>query len=258
MLNLDLIDHDADLWGSVWTDEPEPRELVRVAEVVKQLVSPRMPIRLAVASVIKRLEEATISSWFRLVAGDAPSTDVEHLVFAPPGTKRRFDDDWMTVLRTDTLTEAWEWCPVDEASRTFELDELAVRRLQGQRGLLSYLRGAWTGDSMRSVKQLDDDVLANRIAIPRADAVAAFGTVEAPSKQVDYTRLKALRTGGGAWSDEALGELAAVHAALVASGHKTTSADVKIGEVLSLSESAVKQQRLKTTKAQPRSKRKAA
>ncbi len=173
MFNPDLIKHDAHLWGSVWTDEPEPRELVRAAEVVKQLVSPRMPIRLAVASVIKRLEGATISSWYRLVAGDVPSMDVKGLVFVPPEMLFRTDGLFHVVGSRDD----WVALPIDKALRAFELDDLAARRLQGSRGLLACLRGALTAEGMRSIEQLDDDVLANRIAILRAEAVAAFGAV---------------------------------------------------------------------------------
>jgi hypothetical protein len=158
------IEHDANRWGVPYTDEATPRELTRLADLVKQEMSldPTKALGDAVNSVINALcREPKIDVFLLRTARKArPLLDTDWWI-----TPLRSRGAW--ILRGGALDYSNSW-QVAPATSSLLADEPLDERKQGRAGLIYCLRECWYGMA-RQVADLDQD-LASRVAVLSVDA----------------------------------------------------------------------------------------
>ncbi len=174
------IEHDWQRWGSAFSRDEVPRELVRLAEAVKLQMNERTPIRLAATNVIGRLVRLRIDSFFLLVPGHRATELSESVIWRMPAslTPKTATDlgkrqDRGSYAEVWTLSEDRAKDGVFSSDRT-KPDALGMQsEWRGRTGMFSCLSECWLA-AAKQTSDLDQDI-AGRIAILKTDAQRLFG-----------------------------------------------------------------------------------
>lgn len=231
------IEHDENRWGVAYTAEATPRELVRLADLVKrEMASDRT----------KSLGDAVILVINALCGG--PKIEFFLLQKARKARALRENDWWVTPLRSRSewivkggamdFCSSWALVPDTAADLAeYPLDE----RKQGLAGMFFCLRECWYMTA-KTPADLNED-LAARVAILKCAAQDLFN---APTTPADAAPAKKLKNPGDVWNKEHRAGLLAQCESLTAGFNavKVASADEQVGNIWGISASSVKQQRL--------------
>lgn len=168
-------EHDAGRWGAAYSDEAEPREVVRLADVVRHLIDAKTPVRVSAREVIKTLRASPVAEWFLLQQG----CRAESL---------HSGDRWysMSGESTDPLTTTLSWRVLPETSLSARLlarYEEMPPEMVGYQGMLACLGMSWTSDFTKTSEDLDRHELAACLAILKTDALRLFGAPRATAGQ---------------------------------------------------------------------------
>jgi len=233
-----VVEAQLDRYGSPFTKENEPRQVERLAVLVRQQINLNTPICDAVWQVLRALRAASVKEYFLMQPGHQP--------LALKDTDRWFTPRSMTssgILKgfNRTYKFGWfhetgpDWLPHDDD------DEWTA----GAAGRLLCLHECWLFTAKR-VDDLDED-LAGRIAVLKTDADRLFGSSQAaPVKH----QLEKLKSPGDKWTKKHRAGLLAQFTALTSGPNETKAylADAQIAAAWDISESSVKQQRLLAAK----------
>ena len=273
------VEEQLDRWGSPFTKENEPREVVRLAILVRQRIKLTVPIRDAVFEVLAALRAASIKEFFLMQPGNRPLAlkDADRWVMPPSmtssgilkGFKRTYKLGWFHDTGPDWLTsddDEWtagaagrRWCLQEcwlfTAKRVDDLDEdlagrIAILKTDAQRlfdfddtPVVHQLR-----PSQAAVADLNEGV-ASHLAILTSDANRLF--VRPPLIAV-VSSLKPSHVPGVKWKSEQLADVLAKHRDLTDGPRRLPKgvADTELADAMSMSTSNVKQLRSRAIKAE--------
>ena len=168
---LNPFDHDEYRWGAALTADIEPRELIRLADVVKRRIDLRTPVKRAAREVINLLRANPPREWFVLSPGDlAFAVDDCHGWRIPrPLQLSPWELFAPVVFRTD-YREPWSlW--VRNAQKPLVEHDFPYDWF-GHEGVYVCLTECWL-NTARAPLDLDED-LAARVAILKTDAQRLF------------------------------------------------------------------------------------
>ena len=229
---------DLDRWGAMFTDEEPPRELIRLADIVRQRISPTKPVAEVAYDLLDELSSP-----------DAPPLDI----FLLRRGRRAFQvqplDAWQLPLRLNQTyilrgvrepgDDEWRVVPAAVA----HIAGPAMRRVTGHQGLLHCLRISWAYRAERAADL--DEGLAGRVAILKCDAHLLL-PMSVPTSASTSVPIKPGKAPGAIWTAEIHRVLLLQHRALMKANPKLgiEAADRELANVWSLSASAIKQHRL--------------
>jgi len=171
----DSMKHDAARWGAAITSDEPPRDLVRLADVVKGRIDDRRPLREAARSVIDVLEAAPVTEWFLLDQGDRAKVLSPADLWCPPVRQAFVDLDEPATGHRVGLSASWNVLPASSPWATFDPPQERV----GLRGLVGCLRDCWTTPGCNVPNDLDRDDAGARVALLRSDVLRLFGEARA-------------------------------------------------------------------------------
>lgn len=200
---------ELDRWGSRYTAEEPPCELVRLANVVRRLIDPVTPVAVAAFKVINALAALTnIEDVFELQRGKrAAPIQASDVWRYPLNMSERYI---LRGVQHRDGDELWQRLAASFADIEVEVDQTDVA---GRKGLIICLRWSWSY-KLKARADLDAG-LAGRIAIRLADAehllcllrpqtnaaVSGDHPNNAPAGPRAAVEIKASKAKGEVWSE---------------------------------------------------------